>query len=400
MAPAATNLKIEDLRARLKADPKSRLFFPLAEELRKIDQLAEAEQVLRTGLTHHPTYLSAWVSLGRVLHELQKEKEAVEALSKALQLDPGNVVAARLLGDAHLALGDKVEAIKKYKLVRALLPVDDELDAKIEDLDRELNPVEPPPAPPPAEELAPPDDGAGADVLPFAPPAAAEPEASPFAPMETPAAPPASEPFSETSPFGRMPSFESSADEGVFGEAAQSIEAERRRDEATGDAEPMRAAHSESPFEEPASGFGYGADAMAVEEPPGMHAARPPLSAELPIPLGEPLPPLEAAPPVPPMPPLPSFGEMPLPPLEMPPPPPDDDLTDTLTMADLHVRQGLIGEARQIYENILQRDPMNLAVREKLDALADAAPDREGSGGKMKKEKLERWLAKVGRREG
>src|SRR5207237_333257 len=67
MAQPAMNHKIDDLRFRLKADPKSRLFFPLAEELRKSGALPEAEEVLRSGLTHHPTYLSAWVSLGRVL---------------------------------------------------------------------------------------------------------------------------------------------------------------------------------------------------------------------------------------------------------------------------------------------------------------------------------------------
>src|SRR5256885_15589743 len=110
------NPKIEELRFRLKTDAKSRLFYPLAEELRKIGRFDEAEQVLRSGLEHHPTYLSAWVGLGRVLRDQKKNDRAVEALSKALQLDPGNVVAARLLGDAYLDLGDKVEAIKKYKL--------------------------------------------------------------------------------------------------------------------------------------------------------------------------------------------------------------------------------------------------------------------------------------------
>ena len=67
MAQTATNPKIEELRGRLKADPKSRLFYPLAEELRKINQCEEAENVLRQGLSSHPTYLSAWVSLGRTL---------------------------------------------------------------------------------------------------------------------------------------------------------------------------------------------------------------------------------------------------------------------------------------------------------------------------------------------
>src|ERR1700682_3861122 len=141
MAPS--NPKIDELRLRLKADPKNRIFYPLAEELRKEAQLAEAEQTIRTGLTHHPTYLSAWVSLGRILRDQGKNAEAVEALSKALQLDPGNVVAARLLADAYLSLGEKVEAIKKYKLVHALLPADEQLLEVIARLERELKPPEP-----------------------------------------------------------------------------------------------------------------------------------------------------------------------------------------------------------------------------------------------------------------
>ncbi len=88
MAQPATNPKIEELRGRLKADPKSRLFYPLAEELRKISQFNEAESVLRLGLSSHPTYLSAWVSLGRVLRDQKKNTEAAEALNKALLLDP------------------------------------------------------------------------------------------------------------------------------------------------------------------------------------------------------------------------------------------------------------------------------------------------------------------------
>ena len=138
MAQPGINAKIEELQFRIKTDPKSRLFFPLAEELRKHGKLPEAEQVLRTGLGVHATYLSAWVSLGRVLREQHKNAEAVEALTTAMQVDPGNVVAARLLADAYLDLGEKVEAIKKYKLVQALMPGDEELEAKIERLDREI----------------------------------------------------------------------------------------------------------------------------------------------------------------------------------------------------------------------------------------------------------------------
>ena len=79
------------------------------------------------------------MSLGRVAREQGKSDDAIEALTKALQLDPGNVVAARLLADAYLALGEKLEALKKYKLVHALLPGEEDLEGVIEQLDNELN---------------------------------------------------------------------------------------------------------------------------------------------------------------------------------------------------------------------------------------------------------------------
>ncbi|HUP44759.1 MAG TPA: tetratricopeptide repeat protein [Thermoanaerobaculia bacterium] len=281
MAPAGTNPKIEELRFKVKTDPKSRLFYPLAEELRKIGQAAEAEQVLRTGLEHHPTYLSAWVVLGRVLREQQKHADAVPALSKALDLDRGNVVAARLLADSYYALGEKVESIKKYKLVHALMPGDDEIEAIIHRIETEL---------------------AGA---------------------------------SDKDPFDITYS-------GLNRKQEIAIE--------TGDDEPMAAAHEESPFDEPAVGEGYTADAFSIEEPPGVHLTE----GEEPAPEGEIAPGFIQG----------SFDA------NVPPPPPQaDDFARTLTMADLYANQGLVDEARDIYEDVLARDPGNEAVRAKLEAL-------------------------------
>ena len=321
MAQPATTAKIEELRFKLKTDPKSRLFYQLAEELRKAGHFDESEHVLRTGLVTYPTYLAAWVSLGRTLREQKNDGAAVEALNKALQLDPGNVVAARILADAYLALGEKVEAIKKYKLVHALLPSDEDLNATIQQLERELEgpvapalvPEEPPPPPPPP-------------------------------------------PFEEESPFDRtMPPFE---------EAERSLEEEARVEEATGDVEPMSAEHEESPFEEPVSGFT--SDAFAVEAPAGMHVEPAPVAAEVPAPV---------------------FDE----PEDIPEIAATEDAANTATMADLYVRQGLVEEARHIYENILARDPGNADVRAKLDAIAPRVNPKVAA--------LERWLGKVSRRE-
>ena len=341
MAPPA-NAKIEELRFRLKADPRSRLFFPLAEELRKNGQTGEAEQVLRTGLVAHPTYLSAWVSLGRVLRDQKKDADSIDALTRALQLDPGNVVAARLLADTHLGLGDKVEAIKKYKLVHALMPGDDEVEGIVASLDAELNPPAaiaqepPPPPPPPVPEHPIVNPKKILEVGDEVEPIVSELDMDQRIAAPPPPAPPVEE---EESPFDRtMP---------PFAEAS------------TRDAEPMHVEHEESPFEEPLSE--YTAAAMTVEAPIGMHIEEAPPAAEV------------AA--------------------------PAEDVTNTITMADLYARQGLTDDARQIYETILARDPHNDDVRAKLDALAPHAQEAAAIPANAKVARLEGWLSKVSRKE-
>ena len=389
MAQPATNPKIEELRFRLKADPKSRLFYQLAEELRRAGQSAEAEQVLRNGLGAYPTYLAAWVSLGRVLRDQRNDAAAIEVLTKAMQLDPGNVVAARLLADAYRALGDNLEALKKYKLVHALMPGDEELKQTIEQLERELNP------PPvvdgtPAEQPMPVTRAAEAVAAP------SEPEPSPLA----------LEPIEE-SPFDRtIPPF---ADVNL-GEAD------------TGDVEPMLLAHDESPFEEPAPAAT--AATMEIEHPAGMHIEEAPAVAEVPaaVSLVESESMFESPEPEPlvfaeeealpePQPaafameetdpesaaavfaeeeassaPEPVFAEA-----ASPEPASHEEPTETSTMADLYARQGLLNEARHIYENILARDPGNVDIRARLDAITPRVNPRI--------DRLERWLAKVGRKE-
>ncbi|HEX9983429.1 MAG TPA: tetratricopeptide repeat protein [Thermoanaerobaculia bacterium] len=389
MAQPASNPKIEELRFRLKTDPKSRLFFPLAEELRKAGQLTEAESVLRSGLTTHPAYLSAWVSLGRVLRDQKKDPEAVEALTTALQVDPGNVVAARLLADAYFALGEKVEAIKKYKLVHALLPADQDLAAIINTLERELGPPPPVAAPDPdpePEPLAPePEPARQAFGQTLSPIREEESTAADLFAYEAPAAEAANdEVFTPAANEGDAFSSDAFASEApapgdssrVFDETGGHLLLERRIEEETRDVEPMSAAHDDSPFEEPVNDT-YTSAAFAIEAPMGMHVDVAPLGAEVPTPVDELFP--EAEDPFP---------------LETPPGAPgQENLTNTLTMADLYVRQGLVAEASHIYENILSRDPENHAVREKLEALTGGNP-------RVRKiRRLEEWLAKVSRRE-
>jgi pentatricopeptide repeat protein len=358
MAQPGITAKIEELQFRIKTDPKSRLFFPLAEEYRKNGMLPEAEQVLRTGLGVHSTYLSAWVSLGRVLREQHKNAEAVEALTTALQVDPGNVVAARLLADAYLDLGEKVEAIKKYKLVHALMPSDEELQAKIDQLDRELHQAPEPVATDAGSQES------GVEEPPESPlpthDALSDQSESPFAESQ-PDAQSQSEPEVEETlrhpdrpepPFAPEPLSES-----PFDETAPTIHTMERPFD-TDDEIPMAAQHDESPFEEPS---GYTAAALEIEQPEGMHIEEAPLAAEVPTVWEEP------------------DADVFAPAEPEPAPQDDDDLTSTTTMADLYVRQGLVDEARKIYQHMLERDPSNEELRAKLDAL-DESPAETPAG--------------------
>ena len=258
-----------------------------------------------------------------------------------MQLDPGNVVAARLLADAYRNLGNHLEAIKKYKLVHALLPGDEELNATIDQLERELQaPAETEPEPEPEPEPAAASTPLSAVSTSVAPPEPAEAPPLDFAPIEE-------------SPFDRtIPPF----------------------DESTGDEEPMLAAHDESPFEEPLTSVA----ALEVEPPPGMQIEFVPVSADAPTPVVDEAEekPEEAALPV-------DEAEVFAPPAE--------DLANTLTMADLYARQGLVNEAQHIYENILARDPNNQDVQARLDAITPRV--------NPKIDKLERWLEKVSRKE-
>jgi pentatricopeptide repeat protein len=231
-----------------------------------------------------------------------------------------------LLADAYLDLGEKVEAIKKYKLVHALMPSDEELEAKIAQLDRDLSP------PPP---------------IPVASPAEPEPEPQPE---------PEPEPDPVFAQTADVP-FAASSDS-PFDDTTPTIQTTETPFD-TGDEIPMAAQHDDSPFEEPS---GYTAAALEIEHPEGMHIEEAPLVAEVPaVWAGEPD--AEAAEDV--------FA-----PAEPEPAPQDDDeLTSTTTMADLYVRQGLVDDARKIYQHMLERDPANDELRSKLDALDHSAAE-------------------------
>jgi tetratricopeptide (TPR) repeat protein len=97
----SANDRLDALRRRLQKDPASIVFAQLAEELRRAGQYSESVDVCRAGLAIHPGYLSARVTLGRTLLDLNRLDEAQEELEQVRSVAPENLAAIRALAEIH-----------------------------------------------------------------------------------------------------------------------------------------------------------------------------------------------------------------------------------------------------------------------------------------------------------
>src|SRR6185312_9107047 len=87
---------VERYQRLYEADPKSRIFAPLAEAYRKMGLLNEARDVAESGVANHPDFPGGRVALGRVLNDLGLIEEAVRELKKAAELAPENILAQQI----------------------------------------------------------------------------------------------------------------------------------------------------------------------------------------------------------------------------------------------------------------------------------------------------------------
>ncbi len=132
--------RLEDLRRRVQQDPASIAFAQLAEEYRRAGQYKESVEICRTGLTLHPGYLSARVTLGRALVELGHLDQAQHELETVLKGAPENLAAIRGLGEILQKRGALPEALAQYQAALALAKNDPELEQTVNDLARRLAP--------------------------------------------------------------------------------------------------------------------------------------------------------------------------------------------------------------------------------------------------------------------
>jgi len=139
----ADNQRIDDLRRRVQKDPSSIAFAQLAEELRRAGRCEEAVEVCHAGLAIHPAYLSARVTLGRALVELNQLDDALAELERVLKSAPDNLAAIRGVAEIFHRRGDLAQALQQYRVALALAKNDPDLQQTVADLAKQVEPQPP-----------------------------------------------------------------------------------------------------------------------------------------------------------------------------------------------------------------------------------------------------------------
>ena len=139
----ADSQRIDDLRRRVQKDPASIAFAQLAEELRRAGQYQESVDICREGLEIHPAYLSARVTLGRSLLELNRLDEAAEELGQVLKSAPDNLAAIRGVGEIFMRRGMLREALDQFRAALTLAKNDPDLEMTVTELARKVEPKQP-----------------------------------------------------------------------------------------------------------------------------------------------------------------------------------------------------------------------------------------------------------------
>jgi tetratricopeptide (TPR) repeat protein len=352
MADPQAEARIRDLEKRMAAMPGSRIFVGLAEEYRRAGRFGDALATLRTGLEAHPTYLSARIAVARLYHEMGRDEEAIDAFARVLASDRENLVAAKALGDLYSRRGDALEAVKKYKLYRALSG-DRSVDDRITALERETKPELP--APPAA-------------------PASAASEARMFDPIN----------FSDSSAEFR---FDPAATMSLSTLEFSPEPTPPAELQAPAPAEPLPSTDSGSVFDGPSPDSladitlpDVGAAAEAAVAASSIEQTRPGV--------GVPEPPLEPD----------EFSrattaaEEREASIETPP-----ELPPSRTLAELYEKQGFRDEARRIYERLAEEHPEDESLTRRIAVVRgdSAARPAESDPRARRRLALESWLARV-----
>jgi len=115
---------------RLKSDPASYCFAPLAEVYLRAGLLDDALSVSRAGVLRHPDYVAGQMALARVCHQKGLVDECRHALQTVATAVPDHAEAQRLLARLYKESGNEQAALQALQTLLDFHP--DDMSARIE----------------------------------------------------------------------------------------------------------------------------------------------------------------------------------------------------------------------------------------------------------------------------
>ena len=126
----ASSARIEELEKKFNENPR-RYFAPLANEYRKAGETEQAIALCRAYLPQQPGHMSGHIVFGQALFDAGEIDEAQGVFETALTLDPENLIALRHLGDIAHSRGDIAGARGWYRRVLDADPRNEEIAAQL-----------------------------------------------------------------------------------------------------------------------------------------------------------------------------------------------------------------------------------------------------------------------------
>ncbi len=118
------------------ANPKSRVFAPLAENYRKLGMIDKAIEVLNRGIKNHPTYVLGYLCLAHCYFDLGKYELCYSTIRPFVEEDRENLRLQKLFADCCYQLNKLDEALDSYKFLLYINPRDVEAIEKVQELEK------------------------------------------------------------------------------------------------------------------------------------------------------------------------------------------------------------------------------------------------------------------------
>ncbi len=126
---------IEKYKKAYDADPSSRVFAPLANSYRKMGMLKEAQEILKVGIKHNPSYVLGYLTLALCYFDLNRPKLAYETLKPWIEQNRENIQLQKLFGRICIKVDQLEEALNTYKYLLFINPHDEEAQKNVLDLE-------------------------------------------------------------------------------------------------------------------------------------------------------------------------------------------------------------------------------------------------------------------------